>query len=126
MGKLLTGRALPRLLSGARRHSSWARPLAAGASNRSANTRSMPRHPTLRPHQSVPLSVAKAPPGRRHASTGPSALKRTPLYDLHVAHGGKMVPFAGFSMPVQYSDLSVGDSHRLTREKASLFDVGHM
>ena len=37
-----------------------------------------------------------------------------------------MVPFAGYSMPVQYDDLSVGDSHRWTREKASLFDVGHM
>ncbi|MCJ1438814.1 Aminomethyltransferase, mitochondrial [Xylographa pallens] len=37
-----------------------------------------------------------------------------------------MVPFAGYSMPVQYSDLSVGDSHKWTREKASLFDVGHM
>lgn len=37
-----------------------------------------------------------------------------------------MVPFAGYSMPVQYSDLSVGESHAWTREKASLFDVGHM
>ncbi|MCJ1475613.1 Aminomethyltransferase, mitochondrial [Lambiella insularis] len=37
-----------------------------------------------------------------------------------------MVPFAGYSMPVQYSDLSVGESHKWTREKASLFDVGHM
>lgn len=37
-----------------------------------------------------------------------------------------MVPFAGYLMPVQYSDLSVGDSHKWTREKASLFDVGHM
>ncbi|KAL9029541.1 MAG: hypothetical protein Q9196_002238 [Gyalolechia fulgens] len=55
-----------------------------------------------------------------------STLKRTGLYDLHVQHGGKMVPFGGFSMPVQYSDLSVGESHAWTREKASLFDVGHM
>lgn len=37
-----------------------------------------------------------------------------------------MVPFGGFEMPVQYSDLSVGESHRWTREKASLFDVSHM
>ena len=37
-----------------------------------------------------------------------------------------MVPFGGFTMPVQYSDLSVGESHRWTREKCSLFDVGHM
>ncbi|KAL8766542.1 MAG: hypothetical protein Q9209_006685 [Squamulea sp. 1 TL-2023] len=48
------------------------------------------------------------------------------LHDLHVQYGGKMVPFGGFAMPVQYSDLSVGDSHKWTREKASLFDVGHM
>jgi len=64
----------------------------------------------------------------RHASSGAngSNLRKTSLYDLHVAHQGKMVPFAGYSMPVQYGDLSVGDSHRWTREKASLFDVGHM
>jgi aminomethyltransferase len=37
-----------------------------------------------------------------------------------------MVPFGGFSMPVHYSDLSVGESHKWTRERASLFDVGHM
>jgi aminomethyltransferase len=51
---------------------------------------------------------------------------RTALYDLHLQHGAKMVPFGGYSMPVQYSDLSVGESHAWTREKASLFDVGHM
>lgn len=37
-----------------------------------------------------------------------------------------MVPFAEYSMPVQYSDLSLVESHKWTREKASLFDVGHM
>ena len=51
---------------------------------------------------------------------------RTALYDLHVEHGGKMVPFGGFEMPVQYSDLSITESHHWTRAKASLFDVGHM
>jgi len=53
-------------------------------------------------------------------------LGKTSLYQLHLAHGAKMVPFGGFQMPVQYSDLSVGDSHKWTREKASLFDVSHM
>ena len=53
-------------------------------------------------------------------------LDRTGLYDIHLKHGAKMVPFAGYSMPVRYSDLSVGESHKWTREKASLFDVGHM
>ncbi|QIX01553.1 hypothetical protein AMS68_007070 [Peltaster fructicola] len=53
-------------------------------------------------------------------------LGKTALYELHLAHGGKMVPFGGFEMPVQYTDLGVGESHVWTREKASLFDVGHM
>ncbi len=66
---------------------------------------------------------------RRHASSGSKQagkLQRTALYDLHVANGGKMVPFGGYSMPVQYADLGIGESHKWTREKASLFDVGHM
>lgn len=53
-------------------------------------------------------------------------LRKTPLHDFHLEHLAKMVPFAGYYMPVQYGDLSVGDSHRWTREKASLFDVSHM
>lgn len=64
---------------------------------------------------------------RLYATAGQSqALRNTALYDLHVKHGGKMVPFGGFSMPVQYSDLGIGQSHNWTREKASLFDVSHM
>ena len=63
----------------------------------------------------------------RLASSGPAAeLKRTPLYDVHLARGAKMVPFAGYSMPVQYADASLADSHRFTRTHASLFDVSHM
>jgi len=63
----------------------------------------------------------------RNATTTASIdLKKTPLHDLHVSHGAKMVPFAGYSMPVQYSDQGVGQSHSWTREKASLFDVSHM
>lgn len=41
-------------------------------------------------------------------------------------HGGKMVPFAGYAMPVQYSGMGVLASHLHTREKASIFDVSHM
>ncbi|KAL1901972.1 Aminomethyltransferase, mitochondrial [Sporothrix stenoceras] len=66
---------------------------------------------------------------RWYASSGSSndaSLRKTALYDLHLQHGGKMVPFGGFHMPVQYSGLSVSASHHFTREKASLFDVGHM
>lgn len=54
-----------------------------------------------------------------------SDLLQTPLYDLHVELGAKMVPFAGYSMPVQYP-LGVLKEHQHTREKAGLFDVSHM
>lgn len=64
----------------------------------------------------------------RHGSGAAPAgdLKKTPLYDFHVANGGKMVPFAGYHMPVQYSNLSLADSHHFTRNHASIFDVSHM
>lgn len=52
-------------------------------------------------------------------------LKKTVLYDFHVAHGGKMVPFAGWSMPIQYKD-SIMESTLNCRENGSLFDVSHM
>lgn len=54
-----------------------------------------------------------------------SELNTTPLYDLHLEHGGKMVPFAGYSMPVQYAS-GVRKEHLHTREHAGLFDVSHM
>lgn len=60
------------------------------------------------------------------ASSSDEPLGKTALYDLHLAHGGKMVPFGGFHMPVQYSALSVSASHAFTRTHASLFDVSHM
>ncbi|KAF9563893.1 hypothetical protein EC968_004662 [Mortierella alpina] len=59
------------------------------------------------------------------AATG-EALKKTVLHDYHVENGGKMVPFAGWSMPVQYANLGVGASHAWTRNNASVFDVSHM
>jgi aminomethyltransferase len=52
-------------------------------------------------------------------------LKRTVLFDLHVDRGGKMVPFAGYEMPVQYP-AGVLAEHNHTRAKASIFDVSHM
>jgi aminomethyltransferase len=54
-----------------------------------------------------------------------SSLKRTPLHALHVARGGKMVPFAGYEMPVQYP-AGVLREHLHTRSAAGLFDVSHM
>src|SRR6266852_411617 len=59
------------------------------------------------------------------ASDGRSELKRTPLHALHVASGGKMVPFAGYDMPVQYAS-GVLREHLHTRSHAGLFDVSHM
>lgn len=54
------------------------------------------------------------------------SLRKTPLYDLHVKLGAKMVPFAGFLMPLLYSGQSHVDSHQWVRSKAGLFDVSHM
>jgi aminomethyltransferase len=54
-----------------------------------------------------------------------SELKTTPLHALHVASGGKMVPFAGYDMPVQYG-AGVLREHLHTRQAAGLFDVSHM
>ena len=52
-------------------------------------------------------------------------LLKTPLYDLHVELGARMVPFAGYSMPVQYPSGLVAEHHH-TRAAAGLFDVSHM
>ena len=49
-------------------------------------------------------------------------LKRTILYDFHVAHGGKVVPFAGWAMPVQYKD-GIAASHLHTRYHNDVFFV---
>lgn len=57
--------------------------------------------------------------------TQTSVLKRTPLYALHTAHGARMVPFAGYEMPVQYT-AGVLKEHLHTRGAAGLFDVSHM
>src|SRR5207245_3690953 len=54
-----------------------------------------------------------------------SPLKRTPLHALHVARGGKLVPFAGYEMPVQFP-AGVLKEHLHTRSAAGLFDVSHM
>jgi len=51
-------------------------------------------------------------------------LRRTPLAALHERLGARMVPFAGFAMPVQYT--SIVEEHRAARETAALFDVSHM
>ena len=50
--------------------------------------------------------------------------RRTPLYERHLALGARMVPFAGWTMPVQYSGII--NEHRAVRNQAGLFDLGHM
>ncbi|KAL2019227.1 hypothetical protein VTK56DRAFT_9954 [Thermocarpiscus australiensis] len=102
---------------------------------------SLLRHQARQQQQQQPLQSVSSTRSRqvapltqtRHASSSSSSsssssepLQKTPLYDLHLAHGAKMVPFGGFHMPVQYRDLSVSESHLFTRAHSSLFDVGHM
>jgi len=59
------------------------------------------------------------------SESAPESLSRTPLFDLHVSLGARMVPFAGYEMPVQYP-LGVLKEHLHTRAHAGLFDVSHM
>ncbi|MBX7138519.1 MAG: glycine cleavage system aminomethyltransferase GcvT [Oligoflexia bacterium] len=54
-----------------------------------------------------------------------SDLRRTPLYNQHLTLGGKMVPFAGWEMPVQYPSGLIAE-HQTVRERVGLFDVSHM
>src|SRR5690606_35100193 len=67
-------------------------------------------------------------PNRRHLlperAMSDQTLKTTPLNAAHRALGARMVPFAGYDMPVQYEGVLA--EHRWTREHAGLFDVSHM
>ena len=51
-------------------------------------------------------------------------LKITPLFDIHKELGGKLVPFAGWNMPIQFAGVVA--EHTCVREKVGLFDVSHM
>ncbi|MGZ3607346.1 MAG: glycine cleavage system aminomethyltransferase GcvT, partial [Syntrophales bacterium] len=51
-------------------------------------------------------------------------MKKTPLYDRHVALGARIIDFGGWAMPVQYSNVI--EEHHATRMKAGLFDICHM
>ena len=51
-------------------------------------------------------------------------MKKTPLYDLHVNYGAKLVDFAGFLMPIQYEGVSV--EHNCVKNNVGVFDVSHM
>jgi aminomethyltransferase len=70
------------------------------------------------------MNEATAPEATAPEAPSAPALRRTPLYDRHVALGARMVPFAGWEMPVQYA--SILDEHRTVRSAAGLFDLSHM
>jgi aminomethyltransferase len=57
-------------------------------------------------------------------AAGAETLKRTPLYDRHVAAGARLVPFAGWEMPVQYTGIR--EEHIAVRTRVGVFDVSHM
>src|SRR4051812_46256441 len=57
-------------------------------------------------------------------ASGADTLKRTPLYDRHAEAGARLVPFAGWEMPVQYTGIRA--EHEAVRERAGVFDVSHM
>src|SRR5215218_5072656 len=58
-------------------------------------------------------------------SAAAQALKRTPFHDIHAALGAKIVPFAGYEMPVQYPS-GITAEHKAVRTSCGLFDVSHM
>ncbi|KAA8901401.1 hypothetical protein TRICI_006077 [Trichomonascus ciferrii] len=74
------------------------------------------------------LRIPRTAAFRRLYSSNASseALKKTVYHDFHLEHGGKMVPYAGFDMPVLYKGQSHIESHNWVREKAGMFDVSHM
>jgi aminomethyltransferase len=58
------------------------------------------------------------------SGVGVGELRRTPLHEIHLRLGARMVPFAGYEMPVQYT--SIIDEHRAVRSRVGLFDLSHM
>ena len=75
-----------------------------------------PEHP---PEAAAIASGAAAP------QTATAPLRQTPLHSLHVARGARMVPFAGYDMPVQYAEGIIAE-HNHVRSSTGLFDVSHM
>jgi aminomethyltransferase len=77
----------------------------------------------------MPVEVARrgiSPPDslQTHLSTTAETARRTPLYDRHVAAGARLVPFAGWEMPIMYEGIR--QEHVTVRTQAGLFDVSHM
>lgn len=80
----------------------------------------------LRATAALRLRARAAAPHRRGLAAAVGELQKTVLHDRHVELGGKMVPFAGYSMPVQYDGEGIKDSHLWVRKSAGLFDISHM
>jgi aminomethyltransferase len=80
----------------------------------------------LRAHlYTVPAASADYRFSRQMTTPDPRPLKRTPLHDVHVALGAKIVPFAGYEMPVQYP-TGITAEHNAVRTSCGMFDVSHM
>src|SRR4051794_288929 len=73
----------------------------------------------------VPPQAAEIAAGEVAPQPPSAPLRQTPLHSLHVSRGARMVPFAGYDMPVQYADGIIAE-HTHTRTQAGLFDVSHM
>ena len=79
------------------------------------------------PTTHIPDSLRSSFPAEAMSATtsSSSVLKRTPLHDIHAALGAKIVPFAGYEMPVQYP-AGITAEHKSVREGCGMFDVSHM
>lgn len=75
--------------------------------------------------RAAPVNRCRAPGTEHEGDSMSEKLRRTGLYELHLSEGGRMVPFAGWEMPVQFA-AGVLNEHLHTRTQAGLFDVGHM
>lgn len=75
------------------------------------------------PHRSV-ATESTTPVADTSASGEP--VRHSPLHALHQRHAGRIVPFAGYALPVQYGRHGIAASHRHCRRSAALFDVSHM
>src|SRR3954467_1991655 len=80
------------------------------------------RLPSALPIRHIAVTLSKDSPMANEVT---ATLKRTALNSIHSARGAKMVPFAGFEMPVQYP-TGITEEHRAVRERVGLFDVSHM
>src|SRR5687768_8565568 len=97
----------------------WPRPPGPSPTATISAIRSERYHPPLR------ALASDAPPDASVEAPADASLRRTPLHPVHVELGARLVPFGGWDMPVQYG-TGVLAEHHAVRERAGLFDIGHM